>query len=230
METDFPEIEERFAADAWREPVYVEHSMTHEYLQTATAAFLAAGGEITQVEAGKQNATGSQFNNRPIGESPIALQTAANQSQAAKAKQAKRAERDIELVDKLRILLLGETNRAEVCAGLEISDKVLQRLLEQYFPGDKAVAHLRRKWRDEAQPKVVPLRDDEWKLAHGRIVKINDIPHKRCPSCKEDKATSQFYECSSHASGIKTYCKACELMLGALRWGKGGRNEQPSAA
>ncbi|HFI2220136.1 TPA: hypothetical protein ACHY14_000791 [Pseudomonas aeruginosa] len=230
METDFPEIEERFAADAWREPVYVEHRITHEDLQAATEAWLAAGGEITQVAAGVQNAVGSQFNSRPVGESPVALQTASNQSLAAKAKQAKRAERDTELVDKLLVLLLGDTERAEVCAALEISDKVLQRLLEQYFPGDKAVAHLRRKWRDEAKPKVVTIRDDEWKLAHGRIVKINDIPHKRCPSCKEDKPTSQFYECSSHASGIKTYCKACELMLGALRWGKGGSNEQPSAA
>lgn len=160
----------------------------------------------------------------------MALQAAAGQSLAAKARQAKRAVIDTERVDKLHVLLLGETNRVDVCAALEITDKILQRLLEQYFPGDKAVAHLRRKWRDEAKPKVVTIRDDEWKLAHGRIVKIDDIPHKRCPSCKEDKATSQFYECSSHASGIKTYCKACELMLGALRWGKGGSNEQPSAA
>lgn len=36
METDFPEIEERFAADAWRDPVYVEHRITHEDLQAAT--------------------------------------------------------------------------------------------------------------------------------------------------------------------------------------------------
>lgn len=46
METDFPEIEERFAADAWREPVYVEHQMTHDDLLAATEAFLAAGGKI----------------------------------------------------------------------------------------------------------------------------------------------------------------------------------------
>ncbi|QIE86741.1 hypothetical protein [Pseudomonas nitroreducens] len=230
METDFPEIEERFAADAWREPVYVEHKITHEDLTAATEAWLKAGGCITQVESGVQNAVGSQFNSRSVGESPVALQASVGQSLAAKARQARRAVIDTERVEKLQVLLLGETNRADVCAALEISDKILQRLLEQYFPGDKSVAHLRRKWRDEDQPKVVQLRDDEWKLAHGRIVKIDDIPHKRCPSCKEDKPTSQFYECSSHASGIKTYCKPCEKALGAIRWGKGGSNEQPSAA
>lgn len=230
METDFPEIEERFAADAWREPVYVEHRITHEDLQAATEAWLAAGNTITTLDSCQPSKLYTSFNSRPVGESPEALKSARDQSMAAKARQAKRAIRDRELLDKLAVLLLGKPDRHDVCAGLEISDKVLQRLLEQYFPGDTTVAHLRRKWRDEAQPKVVPLRDDEWKLAHGRIVKIDDIPHKRCPSCKEDKPTSQFYECSSHASGIKTYCKACELMLGALRWGKGGSNEQPSAA
>ncbi|WP_343577983.1 hypothetical protein [Pseudomonas sp.] len=230
METDFPEIEERFAADAWREPVYVEHRITHEDLQAATEAWLAAGGCITQVEAGVQNAVSSSFNDRIVSTSVAGLKAAEQQQAANQAKLLKRAARDAELISKLQALLPGKPSRADICADLAFSDKVLQRLLSMYFMRDRSVDYLRIKCRDDGAKKVTPIRDDEWKLAHGRIVKIDDVPHKRCPSCKEDKPTSQFYECSSHASGIKTYCKACEKALGAIRWGKGGSNEQPSAA
>ncbi|MDG9858455.1 hypothetical protein N7403_31785 [Pseudomonas nitroreducens] len=235
METDFPEIEERFAADAWRDPVYVEHRITHEDLQAATEALIAAGGCITQVESGVQNAVGSQFNSRIVSTSPAGLLAAERQQDKAAQEVIRRFRSDSEVCDRIREALPAKPTRKEMLAILGISDKRMQRILSTYFPCVQAVAHLKSWWKDHDKSKrrASEEAEIERKLLTGRVVKIGNVEHKFCSHCKTAKPISEYYQSSSRASGLTTYCIDCERIKAAKRWRERNQevaHEQPSAA
>jgi hypothetical protein len=41
---------------------------------------------------------------------------------------------------------------------------------------------------------------------------------KRCPKCKQEKDTEEFYSDSSKKSGLSSYCKICQIARSAHRW------------
>ena len=217
METDFPEIEERFAADAWRDPVYVEHRITHEDLTAATEAWLKAGNEITTVESGLQTATKSEFNGRIVGDSKASVDAAENQNSAERERQSKRSKKDEQICASLVELLPEKLGRAAFAKRLGIKDSVLQRILRSHFPKDSRFDYLR-----PVQRKIGPMKTLEeayWILAKGRIAVVAGISMKRCSLCKQAKPVEEFFLDSSKASGFASRCTACEKAIYGMRDG-----------
>lgn len=208
METDFPEIEERFSADAWRDPVYVEHRITHEDLQAATEAWLAAGGCITQVASGVQNATLSSFNSRIVSTSVAGLSASENQAAREQVTHMKRATRDAELCALLNELAPEGLQRAAYAARMGIKDSVLQRILKTYFARDRRFDYLRPVPHELTPSRSV--KDAQWFLARGRIAIVAGVSMKRCSLCHADKPVVEFHLDSSKASGYASRCSACE--------------------
>ncbi|WP_017521995.1 hypothetical protein ACQCLI_18335 [Pseudomonas nitroreducens] len=228
METDFPEIEERFAADAWREPVYVEHRITHEDLQAATEAWLKEGNEITTVESGLQTATKSEFNGRIVGGSDAAQKAAENQNEAARDKQSKRSKKDMQVCEALVELLPEKLGRAAFAKRLGIKDSVLQRILRTYFPKDSRFDYLR-----PVQRKIGPMKTLEeafWILAKGRIAIVDGVSMKRCSLCKQAKPVTEFFMDGSKASGFASRCTACEKAIYGMHDGIRTRIDQHERA
>lgn len=229
METDFPEIEERFAADAWREPVYVEHRITHEDLTAATEAWLAAGGCITQVASGLQNSTSSSFNSRIVSTSVAGLDAAEKQRARELSSSAQRIIRDMEWVAQIKRFAADKPNRRELSEHLGVSVGVLRRLMDTYLRTAKETSYLRT----NAHYTQGSVDEAGGLLRGGHVVLISGDEMKRCKSCGETKPTSQFYGDSGRACGVRSHCIECErASVNARNQARreAQANEQPSAA
>lgn len=210
MEQDFPEVEERFAADAWREAVYVDHRITHDDLDDLVAQFLGAGNQITQVATGAQNATTSEYNGRIVSTSVSGLTAAENQRAKAALNRSRHAEHDAQIVSRLQAMLPTTLKRNEMAKALQISDHTMQRILANYFGRDERVNHLRKIERGFGSNKVKTIHDAEWLLSHGRIAEVRGVKFKRCCRCKTDKTVDEYYSDNARSSGISSSCRECD--------------------
>lgn len=216
MEQDFPEVEERFAADAWREPIYVDHRITHDDLDDMVAQFLGAGNRITQVATGVQNATTSEYNGRLVSTSVAGMTAAENQRAKAALNRSRRAEHDAEIVSRLQALLPTTLKRNEMAKALKISDHTMQRILANYFGRDERADCLRKIERGIGSTKVKTIRDAEWLLSHGRIAEVRGIRFKRCCRRKADKSIDEYYADNTRSSGISSSCRECDKAANAV--------------
>ncbi|MDP5677809.1 hypothetical protein P3815_25020 [Pseudomonas aeruginosa] len=153
MNTDLAPVEIYIPADAWLKPVAVPHSMTHEDIDRLVSEFMSSGGAIKEI---------------PVGVSGDSAPAMFNGRIRSMGKQTAQEIKDEPFVAALDVLLDCCPDRKGAADALGIRDYVLQRLLSNYFGRDKRADKIRAPERKDCRQRFKVIRDEQWKLDHGR--------------------------------------------------------------
>ena len=140
METDFPEIEEEFQADAWCEVIFVRHSLSHKAIARMTAVFLASGGEISEIAMGKRTQQIRPFNGAS-GSAASAQEIEAEQGRRNSAA-ARVKDGDVEIIRRMNEQVETFEHRTQMMRSLHISNDRCMRLIETHFRDDPRFARM----------------------------------------------------------------------------------------
>lgn len=150
--TEILQPEDSCPADAWIEPVSVKHKIDHSDIERMTAAFLAGGSTITEVESGlRMDPPRRPKDDRHDAETYAALVAHGDVNPyllpEQKAKLDKIHAGDSDLVAHIAVRLPTKPDRKALLSELQCTDCKLQRLLRMYFREDTAADYLRKKHR-----------------------------------------------------------------------------------
>ncbi|HCW1009312.1 TPA: hypothetical protein OW416_005598 [Pseudomonas aeruginosa] len=213
MNTDLAPVEIYIPADAWLKPVAVPHSMTHEDIDRLVSEFMSSGGAIKEI---------------PVGVSGDSAPAMFNGRVRSMGKQTAQEIKDEPFVAALDVLLDCCPDRKGAADALGIRDYVLQRLLSNYFGRDKRADKIRAPERKDCRQRFKVIRDEQWKLNHGQIAKIDGVMVKRCSACRETKPVTEYHAKKDSHAGICTRCKACVAIEKAAK--KHGAQDEKAAA